>query len=240
MTYSAPILIADDELSFRESTSRLLIREGFDCQCAEDADQALELLKECRFDVLIADIRMPQNTNLRLVREAQKLDREMAVIIVTGFPSAETAITSIGLPVAAYLTKPLDFDELLANVRSAAQASQRWRVIDASIARLQSCLTDLEAMKARPPRCRCEFDEVSGGTLRTLASCLSELLELSAKTAKERKWQCLCQMLDCPQTPVCLEAIGETIRVLEESKKMFKSKPLASLRIKLEELIGRL
>ena len=52
---SASILIADDEESFREATSRLLKREGFRCQSAEDAESAIESLQDSRFDVLIAD-----------------------------------------------------------------------------------------------------------------------------------------------------------------------------------------
>ena len=101
MPNSATILIADDEESFRESTCRLLRREGFECYCAEDAEQAIERLQDRRFDVLIADIRMPHNQDLRLVRKAQELDQEMAVIVATGYPSTETAIQAVELPVAA-------------------------------------------------------------------------------------------------------------------------------------------
>ena len=55
------VLIADDEETFRESTCRLLRREGFDCQCVEDAEETVESLRHVRYDALIADIRMPHN-----------------------------------------------------------------------------------------------------------------------------------------------------------------------------------
>ena len=65
------ILIADDEETFRESTCRLLRREGFDCRCAKDGEEAVESLRRGRFDLLVADIRMPRNSDLRVVREAR-------------------------------------------------------------------------------------------------------------------------------------------------------------------------
>ena len=65
------VLIADDEETFRESTCRLLRREGFDCDCAGDADAAIESLRHSHYDVLVSDIRMPCNPDLRLVTEAR-------------------------------------------------------------------------------------------------------------------------------------------------------------------------
>ena len=144
------ILIADDEETFRESTSRLLRREGFDCQCVKDGDEAIESLRHGRFDVLVSDIRMPRNPDLRVVREARELDSHLPVILVTGYPSAETAIRGIDMAVDAYLTKPLDIDELLAHVRKAVERSHARRRLSAVVERLHSVVTDLEAEKSRP------------------------------------------------------------------------------------------
>ncbi|MHB8957585.1 MAG: response regulator [Pirellulaceae bacterium] len=98
------ILFVDDEETFRESTCRLLRREGFDCHGAADADEGLSILRANRFDLLVADIRMPANPELRIVRAARELDHTMPVILMTGYPSMETAIHSVELSVAAYLT----------------------------------------------------------------------------------------------------------------------------------------
>ena len=57
------VLIADDEETFRESTCRLLHREGFECHCVEGADEAIESIRRNHYDALIADIRMPCNSN---------------------------------------------------------------------------------------------------------------------------------------------------------------------------------
>ena len=240
MASAGSILIADDEETFRESTCRLLRREGFQCHPAKDAEEAVESLRGGRFDLLVADIRMPRNADLRVVREARELDRQMPVILVTGYPSMETAICSVEMSVVAYLTKPLDFDELMPCVRTAVEHSRNRRALSAVRERLQSCLADLETMTSKPlPRADDPGDDdVSFGTIRTLASCLSELLELWARSKQGRRLPNLCELLDCSGQPVGREAILETIKVLKATKEAFKSKALAELRTKLEALVG--
>lgn len=233
------ILIADDEETFRESTCRLLRREGFECHSAKDAEEAVECLRRGRFDLLVADIRMPRNQDLRVVREARELDSQMPIILVTGYPSMETAIRSVEMSVVAYLTKPLDFDDLISCVRTAVEHSRNRRALLAVQERLQSCLADLETMASKPlPRADDAGDDVSFGTIRTLASCLSELVELWARSKQDRRLFSLCELLDCPGQPVGREAMLETIQVLKATKGTFKSKALAELRTKLEGLVG--
>ncbi len=233
------ILVADDEETFRESTCRLLRREGFDCQCAKDAEEAIESLRTARFDLLLADIRMPRNQDLRLVREARELDSQMPVILVTGYPSTETAIRSVEMSVVAYLTKPLDIDELIPRVRTAVDNSHNRRALSAVRTRLDSCLSDLEATQSKRLPREDETDElVSIGTIRTLAACLSELLELAARSDAKCESQNLCELLDCQQQPLCRNAIIETIEVLKKTKDAFRSKLLANLRVELEGLVG--
>jgi len=192
----ATILIADDEVSFREATRRLLEREGFECHHAEDAGEAIERLRDRQFDLLIADIRMPHNENLRLVREAQELNRDMAIIVVTGYPSTETAIQSVELPVTAYMTKPLDFDELLGHVDTAVKLSKRRQGIAAAIERLRTCLKDLENVSLQGRYRKEGNGDVPAATIRTLAACLSELLTLSEKENMQQGEDNLCELLD--------------------------------------------
>ncbi len=233
------VLLVDDEETFREATSRLLRREGFDCQSAGDADEGIKILQGRRFDVMIADIRMQANPDLRLVQSAQELDRQMPVILVTGYPSTETAIRSIDLSVVAYLTKPVEFHDLLRHVKLAIARSWNWRAMTAARGRLQSCLADLESAHFKSvPRVSEKDEPISIGTIRTLAACLSELLELYARSDVDGHAQNLCELLDCPQRPVHRQAIVDAIEVLKKTKDTFKSKALAELRTKLENLLG--
>ncbi len=144
------VLIADDEETFRESTSRLLRREGFDCDCVQDAEEAVESLRHVRYDALVSDIRMPHNQDLWLVKEARDLDTHLPIILVTGYPSADSAIRGIDMAVEAYLTKPVDMDELLALLHKSVQRSRSRRRLSTVIERLCSVVADLEVENPGP------------------------------------------------------------------------------------------
>jgi DNA-binding response OmpR family regulator len=232
------ILLVDDEETFRESTCRLLRRTGFDCESACNGRDAVQALQGRRFGVMVADICMPDNPDLQLVQAARERDSQMAVILVTGYPSVESAIRSIELSVVAYLTKPLDFDELLGHVKTAIERSRNRQVLSTVRERLQSCLAELEATQSRPiPRTAGNDELVSIGTIRTMAACLSDLLRLRVPSDMDSDCRNLCELLDCPQQPAHLQAIVETIDVLKKTKDTFRSKALAELRAKLEDLL---
>jgi DNA-binding NtrC family response regulator len=233
------ILLVDDEATFRESTCRLLQCKGYQCQCACNGDEAVKALQDRRFDLMIADIRMPGNPDLRVVHAAKQRDRQMPVILVTGYPSMETAIRGIDLLVVAYMTKPLDFDELLGHIKSAIKHSRTPRVLAAVRERLQTCLADLDAMQSEPiPGAAAEEVMVSVGTIRTLAACLSDLLALPGEPAAGSGLSHLCELLDCPQRLTHRQAILDAIAVLEATKDNFKSKSLAELRTRLEHSLA--
>jgi PAS domain S-box-containing protein len=113
------ILIADDEEIFLHTTADLLRRKGYECACAPDATSAANLLRDNRYDLLIADIKMPGNGELEFLHALPRLAPGLPAVVVTAYPSLQSAIQSIQLPVTAYLVKPVAFPELLAQVRTA-------------------------------------------------------------------------------------------------------------------------
>lgn len=234
------VLLVDDEETFRESTCRLLRRQGLDCQGAGDAEEGITALQRGCFDVLVTDIRMPANPDLRLVQAAREIDRQLPVILVTGYPSMDTAIRSLALSVEAYLVKPLDFEELLEHIKTAIRHSWRRQKLTSVRDRLRTCLAELDALLASAPPAQPGGNGVgrlSPGTLRTLAACLSDLLSLAAQSQEDWATQNLCELLDCPQQPLHRQAIAHTIDVLKQTKGTFKSKTLADLRTQLEMLL---
>ena len=110
---SGKIIIADDEQTFLMATAQLLRNEGFECDCARDAAEALRKMSANSYDLIIADIKMQGNSDLELVKRLSQMQDPVSIILVTGYPSQQTAIESVSLPVAAYLIKPVDFAELL-------------------------------------------------------------------------------------------------------------------------------
>jgi DNA-binding response OmpR family regulator len=232
------VLFADDEETFRESTCRLLQRDGFHCHCVRDADEAVERLRHDSYDVLVSDIRMPKNRDLQIVTEARKLDSFLSIILVTGYPSVETAIHGIDTGVEAYLTKPVNYDALLHHLRRAVERSNARRRISSVVERLHSVVADLQSEgSSRPSRYPMTADR-SLTMVRTLASCLSDLLVLRENALADRGLTNLCELLDCPQRAAHRQAIVDAIEVLEKTKDNFKSKQLGELRIRLEHSIG--
>jgi DNA-binding response OmpR family regulator len=238
MDASGCVLLVDDEETFRESTCRLLERRGYRCHTAANGDEAIHSLQERRFDLMVADIRMPGNQDMRVVRAAKELAKEMPVILVTGYPSAETAIRGIDFAVAAYMTKPLDVGKLIEHLQQALEHARGPRTVLAICERLQTCLTDLKRISDQSSPVAENIGAISVGTIRTLAACLSELLEFAGQLGGNFTTRNLCELLDCPQQPVHRQAISETIEVLRQTKDAFKSKALAELREKLERLLS--
>ena len=113
MDKQSRILIADDEVTFLEATAELLRNRGFICDCATDSNSAREFLEKEKYDLLISDINMPGNRYLEFIREQSEADEILPVILVTGYPSLESAANASDLNVINYLLKPVDIEDLL-------------------------------------------------------------------------------------------------------------------------------
>lgn len=113
------ILIADDEPLYRNTTAELLRDEGYECICVEDADDAIGLLGENSFDLILSDLNMPGNLKLELLKEGRTRYSHIPMIVVTGVPSIPSAVESVRLGIADYLLKPVKFDELLTAIKRA-------------------------------------------------------------------------------------------------------------------------
>jgi YesN/AraC family two-component response regulator len=239
------ILIADDEETFLFATAELLRKNGYVCDCAPDANKATKLLDKNKYDLLISDIKMPNNADLKLIKTIEKRNDNLQVILVTGYPSLDTALQSVHLPVCAYLLKPIDFDSLLAHVKKAVNFKQIQNTIEEAKKRLNeihsisSQITDSisNQNKASSSFTASSFLDLSFKNISGSLSDIEKLFDLSEDKIKE---------MDVPENQyhilrenskeVLKKALQETIMVLEKTKKSFKSKELGELRKKLEEL----
>ena len=108
------ILVVDDERIILRGIARM-IREHPDVEevrTAEDAEEALEILKDFRADAVITDIRMPETDGLELIRRAAALRLCRRFVILSGYNDFEYARTAIRYHVMDYLLKPVDPDDL--------------------------------------------------------------------------------------------------------------------------------
>ncbi|MGH9386856.1 MAG: response regulator [Vicinamibacterales bacterium] len=108
------VLVADDESSIREVLSKTLALAEYDVETAPDGRAALDRLRLGRYDLLIADLKMPGLDGLTLIREARRFKADLPIIIITGFPTESSAIEAVNLGVSGYLTKPFRVAQVLA------------------------------------------------------------------------------------------------------------------------------
>jgi excisionase family DNA binding protein len=123
------ILVVDDQPSMCELLTTILAVTELSVVSAFDGSSALERLRACAYDLLITDLRMPGMDGTALAREAKRLQPDIKVMIVTGYPSQSSAIDAVNIGVDSYLMKPFHpMDVLLAVARSLhlASASQPW------------------------------------------------------------------------------------------------------------------
>jgi len=106
------LLIVDDELSVRDSLGKWLREEGYEIGTAENASQALTRMAENKWEVALVDIKMRGTDGIELQRRMHELDPGLIVIMMTGSASVETAVAALKNGAYAYVSKPLDPDEI--------------------------------------------------------------------------------------------------------------------------------
>ena len=231
------ILIADDEPTFLESTADLLRRDGYECSTAQDGTRALELVVDEQFDLLITDLEMPGNSDLALVRRVAQVRGGLPVIILTGFPSVRSAVASIELPVAAYLTKPVQFAELADRVHTCVTRFRSFRAMQDAEVRLNDMRARYDQLAVQRGPGAPTADTFLSLALRNVMGSLTDLEQLGRALAGSPVEAHACQIMNCARGSQLTAAIQHTVEVLEETKHAFKSKQLAELRQRLELLL---
>lgn len=118
------ILIVDDEESIRFTFEMFLSREGYGkISSASTLEEALLLINEERFDLIISDIVLGDASGTDLLKHIQNSGIECPVVMVTGFPNLTTAASAVRYGAFDYISKPVNKETLLRFVR---QALQHW------------------------------------------------------------------------------------------------------------------
>jgi DNA-binding response OmpR family regulator len=128
MSQAAQILIVDDEASIRLTLSALLKRAGYDVTPAENGPEAIALLERQAFELMLVDLKMPRMDGMQVVAAARRRQPELAIIVLTGHGSLETAIEGLHQGVFDYLLKTTEPAEVIERVKGGLQArAQRMR-----------------------------------------------------------------------------------------------------------------
>ena len=129
------VLLIDDEKDFVESLAERLQLRDYSVTTAFNGDEALKLINENSFDVIVLDVQMPGKNGVETLKEIKKIEQLSEVIMLTGHATVKTAIEGMKSGAYDYLMKPTDTDELIEMINDAFQlvAEQKERIRKAEI-----------------------------------------------------------------------------------------------------------
>ena len=110
------IPIVDDEEAIRRLLHQKLSSEGYQCQQAGNAEQALNKLRNNAIDLVILDIRMPGKSGIELLPEIKASYPDTAVVMATATTDTNIAIQCMKQGAYDYITKPFNLDEVILSV----------------------------------------------------------------------------------------------------------------------------
>ncbi|RSZ61147.1 response regulator [Massilia atriviolacea] len=169
------ILVADDEQNHVRALCDTLGAQGYAMSGCTSAAQALELLRQGRFELLLADLVMPGTGGIALVREARALDPDLACIIMTGEGSIASAVQAMQVGALDYILKPCRLAAILPVLGRAIETRQL-RIDNATLERqVRQHAAELAAMNADLERARREAERASAMKSAFLATMSHEL-----------------------------------------------------------------
>lgn len=108
------ILVVDDEIAVRDLLEELLRKESYQTKCALNAEEALEMVRKEDFDAVLLDIKLPGMSGLEALKQMRQLNKDMALIMVTGFGyDAELIMKSKDYGCSGYIGKNMPVKQII-------------------------------------------------------------------------------------------------------------------------------
>jgi NADH:ubiquinone oxidoreductase subunit E len=127
------ILVVDDEMIVRASCERILGPEGYGVNTAASAKEALGLLDNNTYDLIITDIMMPEMNGLEFMKQVRVKNPDINIVVVTGYPSQESIKESLNHRIVDYLPKPFSPALLLEVANKAVELKKKGAVPGAQV-----------------------------------------------------------------------------------------------------------
>ena len=106
------ILVVDDERTIVDIISKMLEKWGYNPVQAYSGEEALEKIKKVPIDMVITDLMMPKMDGFSLISRILENNINMVIIVLTGFPSIDSAVQAIKAGASDYMVKPVQTEEL--------------------------------------------------------------------------------------------------------------------------------
>ncbi len=113
------ILVIDDESSIRNTLQDILEYEKYEVELAEDGQEALEKMAKGPYDVILCDVKMPKMDGIELLEKIREQDGDVAIVMISGHGTIDTAVEAIKKGAYDFISKPLDLNRLLITIRNA-------------------------------------------------------------------------------------------------------------------------
>ncbi len=121
----ANILVVEDDNAFRKILVNAFRDRGYDAEGVADAAAAIKAAEQDSPEMAVVDLRLPDQSGLEVVRRLKAIDPSTTIVVLTGYGSIATALESVRLGAAHYLTKPTDADRILAAFQHGLAARPR-------------------------------------------------------------------------------------------------------------------
>lgn len=106
------ILVVDDELLIRDLLYDFFSGQGWQIAVAESSEKALKILHDKQVDLVLTDIKMPELDGLQLAAQLKEEHPDLPVVVMTGYPSVESAVSALRAKVEDYVIKPFNINQL--------------------------------------------------------------------------------------------------------------------------------
>ncbi len=128
-TDEAPVrvLVVDDEEDFATAVANRLRRRGYSASAVFAGRDALRLVQETQYDVMVLDLKMPGMDGAEVLREVRRIDPHLEVVVLTGHSTVQTGIEGRQLGASDFLQKPLPIEHLCTVLEAVATRSRESR-----------------------------------------------------------------------------------------------------------------
>ncbi len=127
------VLVVDDEPIALENMAIILSREGYSTQTAPGGPQALAMLAEEDFDLVVSDLKMDQLDGMQLLEKAKEISPHTRFIIITGYATVATAVDAMRKGAVHFLAKPIDLNVLRQVAADALSGVRRRRLVPGTV-----------------------------------------------------------------------------------------------------------